>query len=147
MKRRSAESAGDDVSVSSHRLVFWITTGMLSVAVVLAWLQNLVPAATISRLPVLCAFRRTVGVPCPGCGLTRSWVALAGGHLKQSLDFHRMGWIVMLYVFFQALRHGLWVFAPALRKRIDRWGSFLDQGIVLLAVGLFVNWIFVLLGV
>ncbi len=114
-------------------------------AVLLGQLQRLLPSASISRLPVLCAFRRTTGIPCPGCGLTRSWVAIGGGDLHQSLHDHRLGWLVMLYVFLQALRHGLWLRFPRLRNGIDRLGRYLDWGILLLAGGLFVNW-FLLIG-
>ncbi len=39
------------------------------------------------EVPVSCAFRRLTGVPCPGCGLTRSFVYLAHG---QALDAFRM---------------------------------------------------------
>jgi len=123
-----------------------ITSGMLLLALVLAGIQACFASAEISRLPVLCAFRRMTGVPCPGCGLTRSWVALAGGHLQRSLSFHRMGWLVMLYVALQALRHGLWLLVPGMRTLLDRWGRRLDWGLLLLAILLFLNWFWTLAG-
>lgn len=35
--------------------------------------------------PVICPFRRLTGLPCPGCGLTRSWVHLAHGQWGDAL--------------------------------------------------------------
>jgi hypothetical protein len=45
----------------------------------------------VERLPVLCAFRRTTGLPCPGCGLTRSWSLAAHGDLSGALARHPFG--------------------------------------------------------
>lgn len=41
--------------------------------------------------PVLCPFRRLTGLPCPGCGLTRSWSYLAHGRMLESLSKHPFG--------------------------------------------------------
>ena len=51
------------------------------------WLPNF-------PLPVMCGSRAFFGVECPGCGLTRSFVALAGGDFAESLAFHRVGWVL-----------------------------------------------------
>lgn len=40
---------------------------------------------------VLCLFRKLTGLPCPGCGMTRSFCALAKGHWQQALQFHPLG--------------------------------------------------------
>lgn len=42
-------------------------------------------------LPDVCWSRRLLGVSCPGCGLTRSFVAMAHGRFGQALDFNLMG--------------------------------------------------------
>jgi hypothetical protein len=41
--------------------------------------------------PVLCPFRLLTGLPCPGCGLTRSFCAMAHGHLDAAASFHLFG--------------------------------------------------------
>jgi hypothetical protein len=52
---------------------------------------GLVPPAGWEALPDLCLFHRITGLPCPTCGLTRSWAALLRGHLGQSLHYHALG--------------------------------------------------------
>lgn len=50
------------------------------------------------NLPSMCPCREIFGVNCPGCGLTRSFVLLAHGHIGESLRYHRLG-IVLYGVF------------------------------------------------
>lgn len=40
---------------------------------------------------VICLMRRATGLPCPGCGLTRSFCALAKGEVARSAHFHPFG--------------------------------------------------------
>lgn len=49
-------------------------------------------------LPNLCLYRAGLGVNCPGCGLTRSFLYLARGDLAASWQMHRLGWILALAV-------------------------------------------------
>ena len=53
------------------------------------------------KLPMMCGSRVLFGVECPGCGLTRSIIALASGNLQQSLHFHRLGWLMALAIVVQ----------------------------------------------
>jgi hypothetical protein len=45
---------------------------------------------------VTCPIRRFTVVPCPACGLTRSWQAAAHLHLRDSLAFHPLGAVSLL---------------------------------------------------
>jgi membrane associated rhomboid family serine protease len=45
----------------------------------------------VARMPVKCAFRRATGLPCPGCGLTRSWSLTAHGDLAGAFARHPFG--------------------------------------------------------
>ena len=46
---------------------------------------------TIGNGPVICPFRLLTGLPCPGCGLTRSWVFALHGDIGASLAAHPFG--------------------------------------------------------
>ena len=50
-----------------------------------------VSPATAETGPVVCPFRLATGLPCPGCGLVRSWVALAHGDVQTALSRHAFG--------------------------------------------------------
>ncbi len=136
----------DEVATSSHGLLLALGFGALLIAVVLGGLEALWPAFEMGDLPVACAFRRVTGTPCPGCGLTRAWVALGRGAVGESLGFHRLGWMVMLYVALQTIRHALWMSIRRWRESIELGGKWLDRGLILLAVALFANWGLVLAG-
>lgn len=45
----------------------------------------------ILGLPSLCPFHNTTGLPCPGCGLTRSFVCCGHADLAQALVWHPLG--------------------------------------------------------
>lgn len=45
----------------------------------------------ILGLPSLCPFHNITGLPCPGCGLTRSFVSMGHGHFVQALVWHPLG--------------------------------------------------------
>lgn len=92
-------------------------------------------------LPEVCALKQATGLPCPGCGLTRSWVSALHGDLAASAVHHPLGWLVLLYALAQVVRHLLWVSAPGLRRRIEAAGRWLDRGIVVLAGLLLVAWV------
>ncbi|WP_137294576.1 DUF2752 domain-containing protein [Nocardioides dongxiaopingii] len=44
---------------------------------------------------VICPFRRVTGLPCPGCGLTRSWVDLAHGDLAGAWAMNPFGIVLV----------------------------------------------------
>ncbi|MEO7716422.1 MAG: DUF2752 domain-containing protein [Capsulimonas sp.] len=47
----------------------------------------------ILHLPSICPFYYLTGLPCPGCGLTRAFVLIGHGDLRQSLALHPLGWL------------------------------------------------------
>jgi Protein of unknown function (DUF2752) len=75
-------------------------------------------------LPQTCGCQAVLGIPCPCCGLTRSFVHLAHGRWMQSWHAHRLGWLLagaLLIQFpyrFAALR---WREREILGERFRRW--------------------------
>ena len=62
----------------------------------------------IAHLPSVCLFYHLTGLPCPGCGLTRSFVCLGHGHLRDSLHWHPLGPIIYGVFLLLWLRCGLY---------------------------------------
>ena len=50
------------------------------------------------EVPILCTFRRLTGWPCPGCGLTRSFVFLAHGRLADAFGINVFGPVAFAWV-------------------------------------------------
>jgi hypothetical protein len=47
-----------------------------------------------AKVPPTCMSRELLGVRCPGCGLTRSFIFLAHGDWESSWRSHRLGWLL-----------------------------------------------------
>ncbi len=56
----------------------------------------LLPVRLLTEGPVLCMFRRITDHPCPGCGLTRSFVATAHLRLEEAFSQHLFGPLVFV---------------------------------------------------
>jgi hypothetical protein len=49
----------------------------------------------VTNGPVVCPFRLATGLPCPGCGLTRAWVFLAHGRLRDAISANPFGLLTL----------------------------------------------------
>ncbi len=70
---------------------FWSLSGVLVTSVCLP-----LPGTDgkVAHLPALCPFYLLTGLPCPGCGLTRSFICLGHGRLAESLHWNPLGWLL-----------------------------------------------------
>lgn len=83
------------------RIVPGARRGAAVPAAVLILLAVLVPppvrgGTSLLGLPPLCIFRNLTGLPCPGCGITRSVVCCAHGHWSDALRYHPLGPAVLI---------------------------------------------------
>ncbi|WP_237579104.1 DUF2752 domain-containing protein [Candidatus Enterococcus willemsii] len=42
----------------------------------------------------MCLFRWITGIPCPGCGMTRSFLHLLSGQIDEAFYYHPLFWLV-----------------------------------------------------
>ena len=96
-------------------------------------------------LPGICMFHGMTGLPCPGCGLTRSISAAAHGDLKFSFSHHRLGLLLLYYIFLQFVFNLVYIAIPRWRKPLTRPMKILHRGIIALAVLFVLNWILTLI--
>ena len=80
----------------------WVIFGILSVVLLAAFFWQ--PS---DNGIILCYFRGLTGLPCPGCGMTRSLCAIAKGQILRSVQYHPLGPLVFL------IAVGLWIRAIA----------------------------------
>jgi hypothetical protein len=88
---------------------------------------------------VVCPFRKATGLPCPGCGLTRSFCAVAKGHLERAFEFHALGPALFVVLLVYLVRGGALVAgAESAVARFDaavrRWRLLRIGTVALLAV-------------
>jgi len=85
-----------------------------------------------------CFSRHFFGISCPGCGLTRSFVAMAHGHIQTAFEHNLMGPILYLTCLLQIPYrwieyHGLWQESAlwrAVSKRLDLVTWFIVAGLL-----------------
>lgn len=56
-------------------------------ALFVAWLA-------LYLLDIGCIFRLMTGIPCPGCGMTRAWLAALRLHFAAAFAYHPLFWVV-----------------------------------------------------
>lgn len=88
--------------------------------------------------PESCMSRTAWGIPCPGCGLTRSFVALAHGEFTRSWGYNRMGWVLALLTAAQ-IPYRLWALRHPTGAPLGRTFPHVLAGTLILM--LFLNWI------
>jgi len=135
--------------VKGHMLVLVVCVAMLSLAFIITPVAPGRPKLSVkgATLPPLCMLKSTTGRDCPGCGMTRSWVAAAHGDMISSLNYHRLGWLFMLYTALQVVRQSLWLALPGLRQRLAAPGRILDRTLFVFAGLLMLNWLLKVAGI
>jgi hypothetical protein len=88
-------------------------------------------------LPHSCFSRAALGVPCPGCGLTRSFIYLARGDWQNAWREHHLGWLLAAIVALQ-FPYRAWALAGEGRRALSP--SFATGLAVVVAILLAINW-------
>lgn len=125
-----------------HLIIFTACLVILAASLILTPAQSETGPIRLGSmaLPGLCIFNSLTGLPCPGCGLVRSMVAAAHGHVGQSVTHHRMGLITLANIFLQFIYSVLWLLMPSLRTALVRRESLLNRGWIALGGLYLVNW-------
>jgi hypothetical protein len=142
-----AKSAQRGEELFADWIVLSLCTGILLSGLLLSPPNSDSPYLHIGRLPIpdTCSFRNLTGLPCPGCGLTRSIVAGLHGDFGASLIFHRLGLLTLAYIGLQFLYRLVVIFVPPLRQRVFGFGKILNRGMIVLIVLYVLNWGYTLL--
>ncbi|MFN0195390.1 MAG: DUF2752 domain-containing protein [Planctomycetaceae bacterium] len=90
-------------------------------------------------LPESCPAKFMFHQTCPGCGLTRSILALAAGDFGRSLHFHRLGWVMALLIAVQIPYRLYLLFAEHDVIRDHPWIQRLGYAVI---AALLLNWVY-----
>jgi hypothetical protein len=92
-------------------------------------------------LPGTCTFRRVTGIPCPGCGLTRSFISIAHGRLADAWRYNAAGLLFFAVVAFQ-IPYRILQITRIRRDRGEYRFTFLDNWVLIgLVVAMLIQWI------
>ncbi len=95
---------------------------------------------TSQALPETCASRWRLGMDCPGCGLTRSFILLAHGDITGAWRLHSVGVLLFGYVLAQ-LPLSLAHWCGWQHRGLRIWTRANEVAIIVLAVLLAVRWL------
>jgi hypothetical protein len=142
--RRYTHTEGELIA---HWIIIFFCAVILLGGLVLSPPDAYSPYLHIGHIPIpdTCSFKNLTGLPCPGCGLTRSIVAAMHGDFRASLMYHRLGLLTLAYVCLQFLYRLVMIVVPTLRTHVFSFGNILNIGIIGLAVLFVLNWIYTLL--
>lgn len=85
--------------------IFLLLSGVFAASVLLPLPRG--AGGQIGHLPSVCLFYHWTGLPCPGCGLTRSFVCLGHGDFLGALHWHPLGPALFLLCALLWLRCGV----------------------------------------
>lgn len=81
--------------IKENRKEFVLILGTLGILVLILYISD-----------VKCLVKYTVGVPCPGCGLTRAWLSFLKMDLRAAFRWHPLFWIVPIVVIIEVFMKG-----------------------------------------
>ena len=122
---------------------------MLKRAALVAVIVAVLSFAVAFQLPV-CASAGVLGIPCPGCGLTRAVLTALDGRLTEAIALHPLFPLVAPLFAYALVTTGYHyvVGSPSTRmpETLDRVASYLAISIATLAIGIWVARFFGALG-
>jgi len=95
--------------------------------------------------PSFCVFKWGLGVGCPGCGMTRSIIAMAHVRVAQAYRLHRLGPVFFLVLLAQ-IPYRLYYIRTRRPGASDRVQRAFIRVAILLTVALVANWLMRLRG-
>ena len=123
--------------------MFLLLSGVFAASVLLPLPRG--AQGQIGDMPSLCLFYHLTGLPCPGCGLTRSFVCLGHGRFFESLHWHPLGPAIFLLFTLLWLRCGLFYWRgvtllPLPPRALNRF-SFAGGAVLVLAGLARIGWL------
>jgi hypothetical protein len=107
--------------------------------------KDVILPGMVSPLPDVCMSRRMVGLDCPGCGMTRSFINISSGNLSRAFAFHPLGIVIYAIVAFQIpfrLTQIARIFSGRAPLLLPHWEKLLW----VLAAAMLLFWVFRLVG-
>jgi hypothetical protein len=128
-----------------HRLARPLGVALALLLPAVAWWLRRFPEAP-GELFHPCLMQRVAGLPCPTCGTTRALVALAHGQTPAALAASPLATLTVLGLGLWALAALVLTAAPRLRRRVEASPGEGRRLLVVAAILLVANWLWLLRG-
>ena len=129
-------------NLSYHRIILGLSLAVLAASFLLRLPGNTpveLPIVGI-RLPSICMWRNGLGVDCPGCGLTRSFICLAHGQPADAWTYNPAGWLLFMVFVSQVPYRGVQLWR--LSSGREEWTSrLLNWTIWIMVIAIFAQWL------
>jgi hypothetical protein len=93
---------------------------LLSLALLTALIFSYFLGPAFDDGPVFCLFRQWTGLPCPGCGLTRSVCSISHGDFSAAWAYNPFGFFFYGLALVLIIAIPLYAFSDALRRWLQR---------------------------
>jgi hypothetical protein len=102
--------------------------------------QVVIPGLNFA-LPETCLSRQLLGLDCPGCGLTRSFICLAHGQFRRAWQFNPTGVILFGFVAAQIPYRLLQIWRVSSGREAIRYNRLTTWAVCAVAGGLCLQWV------
>ncbi len=93
----------------------------------------------LAAIPHFCLLQRLLGIPCPGCGITRGLLAAAHFHFSAAWNFNPAGIVLWFFFLFEIGARTLIVCKDDLAPRLQR--TFIGfEKVLIVSLGLVWFW-------
>lgn len=128
--------------MSYHGLIAAISIGVLVLAATMRSegpSDVFLPGMKVA-LPDICLTKSVLGVPCPGCGMTRSFISIAHGQWRRAWDFNPASFLMFVFIAGQ-LPWRLWQIRRILHHQVELDPIIFFIPMVVMVVLLFTQWV------
>ena len=93
-----------------------LMTSILIITILLFWQNH---HSYLSAIPHFCVFQKVLKIPCPGCGVTRSLLAITTGNILSAWKFNPAGIFLFLFLVAQVPMRIIALKSRSLRRNIS----------------------------
>jgi hypothetical protein len=142
-KQGAAAPAPFTISRRTHCFVLMVCATVVGLAMTMSieGSEKVALPGMVSPLPELCHLKRVFHLPCPGCGLTRSFISMGHFNLMAAAAYNIVGIPLFLFTLMQIPYRAYWLWRPD-QKQMTLRGLRLEGGFMVgICVLLVAQWL------